>query len=434
MGPPRRLRGQSLGIHGEKALRRGLIIVGGAAVAAALSMSPAHADSRVVVRGLSFPADSATKLSIVGCEGVYARQPEPIATYVSRGPGPAGTRNFKYDLAGGNAVGSQSSVRSMAATTAAGLSVYAPGGSAGVAYAGYQSPDDWATKRVWVGRASLTAPAGAWKQVDATGLTYTWTQYDLGTLQPVGQADGAATVPAFLAAHGGDGPGFYATGFGCDGQPFKIDALRSGSAGAVTTYDLEGFTTTAGITGSATSITAGESVTIGGVVRDQWARALPHGLLVLEEQKFGTGEFVPVEGVAAVLGAGDPSVTVQPEAHTVYRWSFAGTWSFDGSVSEPFTVDVGTAVTATPERVADSDALVVSGSVTPAKPGIRATLWRVEGEDQVMVGGAPIAADGSYRVEVPEAQKTPGRYFVTVPAVSGNLAGTSAIQLVEGSR
>jgi hypothetical protein len=107
MGPPRRLRGQSLGIHGEKALRRGLIIVGGAAVAAALSMSPAHADSRVVVRGLSFPADSATKLSIVGCEGVYARQPEPIATYVSRGPGPAGTRNFKYDLAGGNAVGSQ---------------------------------------------------------------------------------------------------------------------------------------------------------------------------------------------------------------------------------------------------------------------------------------------------------------------------------------
>ena len=84
-------------------------MMGGAAVAAALSVSPAHADSQVVVRGLSFPADSATKLSIVGCEGVYNRQPEPIATYLSRG-GPAGTRSFKYDLAGGNAVGSQSSV------------------------------------------------------------------------------------------------------------------------------------------------------------------------------------------------------------------------------------------------------------------------------------------------------------------------------------
>ena len=143
-----------------------------------------------MVRGLSFPADSATKLSIVGCEGVYARQPEPIATYLSRGPGPAGTRSFKYDLAGGNAVGSQSSVRSMAATTTAGLSVYAPNGSAGVAYAGYQSPADWSTKRFWVGRAGLTAAADAWKQIDATDLTYTWTQYDLGTLKPVDQADG----------------------------------------------------------------------------------------------------------------------------------------------------------------------------------------------------------------------------------------------------
>ena len=415
-------------------MRRGLIIMGGAAVGAVLSMSPAHADSEVVVRGLDFPADSATQLSIVGCEGVYNRQPEPIATYVSRGPGPAGTRNFKYDLAGGNAVGSQSAVRSMADTSVAGLSVYAANGSAGVAYAGYQAPADWSTKRFWIGRASLSATAAVWQQVDATDLDYTWTQYDLDTMRPVGQADGAATVPAFLAAHGGDGPGFYATGFGCDGQPFKIDALRSGTAGAVTTYDLEGFTSTARITGTASSVTAGESVTLGGVVRDQWSRTLPHGLLVLEEQKFGTDKFVPVDGGAVGITAGDPHVTVRPEARTVYRWSFAGTWSVDGSVSEPFTVDVGTAVTATPERAGDSEALVVTGSVTPAKPGVRATLWRVEGEDQTMVGGAPIAEDGSYRIEVPEAPKAFGKYFVTVPAVGGNLAGTSTIQPIQASR
>jgi len=34
-------------------------MMGGAAVAAALSVSPAYGDSQVVVRGLSFPADSA---------------------------------------------------------------------------------------------------------------------------------------------------------------------------------------------------------------------------------------------------------------------------------------------------------------------------------------------------------------------------------------
>jgi hypothetical protein len=408
-------------------------MMGGAAVAAALSVSPAHADSQVVVRGLSFPADSATKLSIVGCEGVYDRRPEPIATYLSRG-GPAGTRSFKYDLAGGNAVGSQSSVRSMAATTTAGLTVYAPNGSAGVAYAGYQAPADWSTKRFWVGRAGVTVGANDWQQIDATDLTYTWTQYDLGTLKPVAQADGAATVSAFLAAHGGDGPGFYATGFGCDGQPFKIDSLRSGSAGAVTTYDLEGFTSTAGISGSASTITAGESVTLSGVVRDQWARTLPHGLLVLEEQKTGTHRFVPVEGAAASLDAGDPTVTVQPEANTVYRWSFAGTWSFDGSVSEPFSVDVATAVTATTERLPDSGALVATGSVTPAKPGVSATLWRVVKGTQTVVGEAPIADDGSYRIEVPDAPRTFSRYVVTVPAVSGNLAGTSALQTVQALR
>jgi len=419
--------------HGERALRRGIVIMGGAAVAAALTMAPAHADNQVVVRGLSFPADSATKLSIVGCEGVYNRQPEPIATYLSRG-GPAGSRSFKYDLAGGNAVGSQTSVRSMAAASAAGLSVYAAGGSAGVAYAGYQAPEDWSTKRFWVGRASLAAPAGRWQQVDATRLTYTWTHYDLATLRPVGREDAPATVSAFLAAHGGDGPGFYATGFGCDGQPFKIDALRSGSAGSVTTYDLEGFTSTSGITGSASSITAGESVTLGGAVRDQWDRTLPHGLLVLEEQKFGTDEFVPVEGAAASLDGGDPTVTVAPEANTVYRWSFAGTWSFDGSVSEPFRVEVGTAVTASTERVPESEALVATGTVTPAKPGVRATLWRIVEGEQTMVGAAPIAADGTYRIEVPEAPKTFGRYVVTVPPVSGNLAGTSAIQPVKASR
>ena len=408
-------------------------MMGGAAVAAALSVSPAYADSQVVVRGLSFPADSATKLSIVGCEGVYDRRPEPIATYLSRG-GPAGTRSFKYDLAGGNAVGSQSSVRSMAATTTAGLTVYAPNGSAGVAYAGYQAPADWSTKRFWVGRAGLTAAANGWQQIDATDLTYTWTQYDLGTLKPVAQADGAATVSAFLAAHGGDGPGFYATGFGCDGQPFKIDSLRFGSAGAVTTYDLEGFTSTAGISGSASTINAGESVTLRGVVRDQWARTLPHGLLVLEEQKTGTDRFVPVEGAAASLDAGDPTVTVQPEANTVYRWSFAGTWSFDGSVSEPFSDDVATAVTATTERVPDSGALVATGSVTPARPGVSATLWRVVKGTQTVVGEAPIADDGSYRIEVPDAPRTFSRYVVTVPAVSGNLAGTSALQTVQALR
>jgi hypothetical protein len=50
------------------------------------------------------------------------------------------------------------------------------------------------------------------------------------------------------------------------------------------------------------------------------------------------------------------------------------------------------------------------------------------------VGEAPITDDGSYRIEVPDAPRTFSRYVVTVPAVSGNLAGTSALQTVQALR
>ena len=54
-------------------------------------------------------------------------------------------------------------------------------------------------------------------------------------------AGGSATIAGFTAEHG-DGPGYLLAGLGCDGEEFSIDALRFGSPGAVTTYDLEGIT------------------------------------------------------------------------------------------------------------------------------------------------------------------------------------------------
>src|SRR6476646_5654062 len=115
-------------------------------LAAALAVVPAgaaSADDTVLVRGLGFPADGLTNLSIVGCSGIFDRVPEPIATFLSRSAdAPAGTRSLKYDLGGGNAVGSQHRFTSLAATTVAGLSLAAPDGASGVAYAGYQAPAD----------------------------------------------------------------------------------------------------------------------------------------------------------------------------------------------------------------------------------------------------------------------------------------------------
>jgi hypothetical protein len=415
-------------------VRRALTVIIGAAVMVVLSVVPASADSRVVVHGLGFPAGSDTSLSIVGCTGVFDRLPEPIATYVSRTEnGPAGTRSLKYDLAGGNAVGSQQAVGSVV-DAVAGLSVYAEQGATGVAYVGYQAPADAGTNLVWVGRADLTAPAGAWQAVQATGLGYAWRHYDITTHELVGTDETPATVAQFTAAHGGDGPGFYSLGFGCDGRPFNIDALRGGTAGAVTTYDLEGFTSTTGITGSARSVIAGQDVEVGGVLRTAAGNTLPHGLLVLEQQKYGSNAFVPVDGGAAPVDAGDPRVTVTPEAHTVYRWRFAGTLSVDGSVSAPFTVDVGTAVTATVEGGTDGTPLVVTGSTTPAKPGTRALLWRLSGNGgRSVVATTRIGEDGTFRFEVTRDLPGSWRVAVSVPAGGGNLGGTSGLQSV-GSR
>ncbi|MCW2842781.1 MAG: hypothetical protein JWN22_697 [Nocardioides sp.] len=324
-------------------MRSALITAAGAAtgvaMAAVLTAAPASADDTVVVRGLDFPA-GLTSLSITGCPGLFDRVAEPVSTYLSKSAdAPAGTRSLKYDLAGGNAVGSEHAVASMTSTSAAGLSVFAPDGATGVAYAGYRAPADWAGSLVWVGRAELRAAAGGWQQVDATGLTYTWTQYDMATQQAVATSEEPLTVPAFAAAHGGDGPGFWTVGFGCDGNPFKIDALRVGTPGDVTTYDLEGFTSTTTIGGSRASVTAGDGVTLTGTLRDGRGQPLPHGLLVLEAQADGQG-FRPVEGGATRVGGDDPTVTVEPSVRTTYRWRFAGTWSVDGSVSPTFTVDV----------------------------------------------------------------------------------------------
>ncbi|MBB6627137.1 hypothetical protein H5V45_07365 [Nocardioides sp. KIGAM211] len=419
-------------------MRRAGLMVAAAVTAVAVQAAPAHADSTVVVRGLDF-SGGLTSLAITGCPGLFDRVAEPISTYLSKAADvPLGSRALKYDLAGGNAVGAQHAVASMTGTTVAGMSVQAPQGTTGVAYAGYQSPADYGTNLVWVGRADLTAAAGGWQQVDATGLTYTWTQYDLAAQRPAPLADAAAdaataeapaTVDSFVAAHGGDGPGFWTVGFGCDGNPFKVDALRVGTPGNVTTYDLEGYTSRTAIGGSRSRVAPGDGVTLRGTLRDERGAALPHGLLVLESQPYGASGFSPVEGATAPVDGGDPTVTVEPTTHTVYRWRFAGTWSVDGSVSPTFTVDVATLVDAALDVSGGAgQPLAVAGGTNPPQPGVRATLWEVTPHGRAEVAHTVVGKDGRYSFEVPEGHT--GRFVVTVPAAHGNLAGQSPVVLV----
>lgn len=413
-------------------MRRASVLVAAAITAAVVQAAPAQADSTVVVHGLGL-SGGLTSLAITGCPGIFDRVAEPISTYISKSAdAPLGERALKYDLAGGNAVGAQDAVASMSGTTVAGMSVQAPQGSTGVAYAGFQSPTDYGTSLVWVGRADLSAAAGGWQKVDVTGLTYDWTQYDFDTRQPVASTADVtppSEVPDFVAAHGGDGPGFWTVGFGCDGNPFKIDALQVGSPGNITTYDLEGYTSSTSISGSSTRVAPGDGASIHGSLRDERGAALPHGLLVLESKPYGARDFSPVEDGSATVDAGDPTVTVQPTTRTLYRWRFAGTWSVDGSVSPTFTVDVPTLVDASADRSAGAgQPLAVAGATSPAQPGVRATLWQVTAKGRFQVARTLVGKDGRYRFAVPQGRA--GRYVVTVPAAHGNLGGESSVVTV----
>ncbi|GAA4376297.1 hypothetical protein [Nocardioides caricicola] len=309
----------------------------GAAVVAMLPLAPALADSTVVVHGTAFPSGRAAQLSFVGCDDPYLRAPEQPQPYVGIGPdqAPAGTRSLGYDAAGGNAVGSVHYVDSMLRTTVAGMSVHAPDGASGVTYAGYQEPADWGTGKVWFGRAALSAPAGGWTRVDAAGLAFTWTKYDMLTQRRLDQTAPASRIPAFVKAHGGDGPGFFTIGFGCDGRAFSMDAWRIGGPGGVTTYDLEGLTTTTSISGPNGVIDPGQEVTLHGAVVDNTGAPLPGARLVLEAQG-ENGAWTLVEGA----GGADPALTVAPEATTTYRWRFVDRPLAEGSASAPFTVEV----------------------------------------------------------------------------------------------
>jgi hypothetical protein len=261
--------------------------------------------------------------------------------------------------------------------------------------------------------------------VNAPGLTYTWVRWDNATQKVVETAD-AATVPAFMAAHGGDGAGFYTIGFGCDGTPFHMDALRIGSPGDVTTYDLEGLTTSTTMgAASARSIVAGQQVTLTGALRDGSAGRLPEATVILEARQFGDGDFRTVEVVPA--DTTDPTYVVEPTTRTTYRWRFAGRPLAEASTSRPVTIDVASALTAAQQFDPGNDTVRVVGQATPARPGAPVTLWKVTSKGPEKIDVRKVAGDGGYVFEFVADGSTAGRYVVTIPSVAGNLAGLSQV-------
>lgn len=305
------------------------------------SIAPAYADDTVTVQGTAFPDPARAQLSLVGCADLYQRTDEALLPMVGLGPGaaPAGSRSLGFDLAGGNAVGALFTVDSMLSTSTASLAVNAVGRSTGVAYAGYQEPADAGTSLLWLGRSELVTPGGAWQTVEAITRTYTWAKYDMTTRQRVAEVRGVAiTVPDFARAHGGDGPGVYTIGFGCDGTPFSMDVMRIGTPGAVTTYDIEGLRTMVTIAAQRDELREGDAVTITGRLHTRTGVPVPHATMILEKREAGSDRWTPV--LVAEVGRDGARATVKPDGRTLYRWRFVSRPLAEGSTSIPLLLDV----------------------------------------------------------------------------------------------
>jgi len=322
----------------------GRFLAGSAGVAAVAAFgvvglaAPSYADSTVTVQGTAFPDPARANLSFVGCADLYQRTDEPLKPTIGVGPGaaPSGTRSLGWDLAGGNAVGAMFPVDSMVRTTAS-LAVNSVGRATGVAYAGFQEPADAGTSLLWLGRSELVTPGGAWHTVDATTRVYTWAQYDMTSRQQVDPGPGVpTTVAGFVAAHGGDGPGIYTIGFGCDGTPFSMDELRVGAPGEVTTYDVEGLRTVVSI--SREPSRSDDEVTISGQLRTMTGDPIPHATMILERRNPDSRIWKPV--LVADVRNGRVEATVAADERGFYRWRFVERPLAEGNASMAMLLDL----------------------------------------------------------------------------------------------
>jgi hypothetical protein len=299
--------------------------------------------------------------SFVGCSDLYQRTDEPLAPTIGVGPGtaPSGTRSLGWDLAGGNAVGAMFPVDSMLRTSAS-MAVNSVGRGTGVAYAGYQEPADAGTSLLWLGRSELVTPGGAWQTVDAATRDYTWAKYDMSSRQQVAPGPGVpTTVAGFVAAHGGDGPGIYTIGFGCDGTAFSMDQLRVGAPGDVTTYDVEGLRTMVSISREPSG-SHGDEVTLTGQLRTMTGDPIPHATMVLERRTPGGKVWKRV--LVAHVEHGDVRATVERGDPAFYRWRFVERPLAEGSASMALLLDILPPLPTDPPSPTDSP------SSTPSSP------------------------------------------------------------------
>ncbi|WP_297621627.1 hypothetical protein [Nocardioides sp.] len=312
-------------------MRSTLTVVVATALLVALGVGPAQADGARTLTGPS-TGDPDVFLTFVGCTDLFGTSSAP-ASRLNLGPyaAPLGRRSLGLMPTGaGTASGPFVRFGSLAGVDSS-LSVASTTGSQGVSHIMSITPSS-PPGTAWAGRAALTAPPGSWTEVSSAALTYDWSLVDLSTLAPVSPA-GSATPAAFAAEHG-DGAGFVVTGFGCDGRPFNLDAVR----GCGSTFDFEGIALSTTVSVDRQQAAPGEKVSVSGRVTDGGGRVTGDPL-VLESRAPG-GVWSPVGPAVLPDRSGVAQVDVPVPDTTEFRWHRPESQYADEGWSDAVTVTV----------------------------------------------------------------------------------------------
>jgi hypothetical protein len=356
--------------------------------------------------------------------------PEKPSLRVRRGPGtpPRGERALQWRPAGDeDLVGVVMHVDKPSEVTKYSVRVHAAkDGLLGQAVVYYPAPDDYGT---WQGNASVpVGAAGGWRKVDAADVVFSWRRYNDGLY--VGSAPDAR-LASFVEAQGGDGQGArLGFAFGCGAGAFALDTLQLGSDDRATTYDFEGYRTSAallvgGKTPARRTITVGRAIELGGRLFQKVGDRRIAGTLAFQAKRSGTKGFRTVDRDKTTRRR-TAGTRVRPARATTYRISYAGTEANESDTSNLLTVRVRVAVGArlVDDTITRGEAFTVTGRVRPGKV-TKIQLQRYVNGSWTTIKRGRTARDGDYRIGMTPSSAGTSYWRIKALSGGGNVGNTS---------
>lgn len=302
---------------------------------------------------------------------------------------------------------------------------------------------------VWVRSAQVSAPPSRFEfSVEVAGqqwygalpTTASWTEVDLGHLglAPVRDAAPTTTLLGLAAAH----PTTAGLALRVQnvndsgGTDAFVDGWSITRNGATHELDLEAArsATVCELTAATATVTAGSSVTLTGSVRDSAAVLLGDRPVVLWSRPYGAPAYTKAS-LSTTSAQGHATIGVTPLRHTTYQLSHDQDATWGRCLSASVRVEVRSKVTLaiSDTTVRKGRRLVVTGAVTPARSGLKVSLWRGPRYGQLRIEATHTAADGSYRMVVRADRRGTWRLQTSVPERADVLPGESGVRFVRVS-